>query len=1376
MRKEGYKRLLSSRDARVNIVLFASIIAVFLLTVVFTEAMTVTLTTPGNFTFNTITQRTINISFNATWFFGGVANESVSNCSLYVNSTTNRVAWDIAKNVSIDAPGVDNKLQNGSVALSYMRFNFSGDGNFTYGVACLNFSNSSSFTPTLTFSSNFTIFIDSTPPNINFTAPVPNLFNTTTVSERLIEFQINETGYGFNLTRNESINLSIFFGGTKVKLFTYLNSSGSSNLSCNATSAAVTMSLITCNATYNFNSNGTYFINVSADDALGNINTSAQLLTVDQIPPVIVSLNFSSNSSLDIAALGSNSPSTVPAVGTGTWAQGRQFVASANFTDNLTRLGGATFQFFNTTLGDWQTLNYTLFASFNTNTNSSINFTLNVTREHNEFEGKNVTFRIIANDTLANINTTGGLLNVTIQINDTTKPTLLIADVAGVSTPNLTNTTNTTPTIRWNTTELNNLRYLAIQFNSLTDTDCGFKNFTSVPTATANKNGSANLFTAAGCPTLSNGTNTVKLSAQDSWGNGEEYIHSFTITTSEAGPNISLIALGNSLSAVNGSNVTPYTAINFSVTSIGQTAFKNISFISSCNLTVQTFTNNSGIYPFNYSSGTCKGGVSTTQTVTVTTFDFIGNSQTRLYSFNVDDLGPPISANNPTPGFNGPNNITFNVSAKDGVQGVAEFGYFLDPTETTVFTSYVKLNTTNGASAANITNIFNGTQTAINLTPGTHTIKFRANDSLGNAVNTSVVTFTVTGPESFSRVRTSIQTYVNTTFAAATNIINVTVKIKAANVFEPVTTTNETSSNTFEITYEINASINVSLTEINGSAANWDKINFTPIYNATSTFNNISKNWSNTVIRGIVFNNSLGDFITLNNSYYGVVVIPGILNESNATTSTVQEFWWITDPSDISTRQNISLCTSAFTRTTTTPCYNHTSGGKTIVQVPHFSVVVAVNDTTAPTVNVTEPVKSNQGVGIFTPNITVSNDAVTCLYHMNSTTNASTANKTMTKSGNVCLASAAETLKTGGDYNITFTVIDAAENVNRYVWNFTVSDTTRPDNGTVSTSVGSTTATVTVASVNESVNATVNYGTVNTTLSSSATETDFSQTQAVSLTGLSASTTYYFNVSVCDFNGNCNANLTLYSLTTSAAAAAAAASTTSSSSGGGGGAAPVSNVAASTGTSWDSLAAGSSGTVAVKNEKIAVTSIVIDVKNTVTSPSVNVQSFTSNPLTTNAAAKVYQYLQLTKSNLADSDASKITINFKVPKSWLTSNNVVESDVVLYRYADSKWNGLPTSKTGDDGTNVLYESTTPGFSTFAVGNKEAAPVETPAETPTQAPTEAPAAETPAAPTETPKAPAMEEKTTSRTTMALIAIAIIVVVGALGYFLYQRKKDE
>ena len=185
--------------------------------------------------------------------------------------------------------------------------------------------------------------------------------------------------------------------------------------------------------------------------------------------------------------------------------------------------------------------------------------------------------------------------------------------------------------------------------------------------------------------------------------------------------------------------------------------------------------------------------------------------------------------------------------------------------------------------------------------------------------------------------------------------------------------------------------------------------------------------------------------------------------------------------------------------------------------------------------------------------------------------------------------------------------------------------------------------------------------------------------------------------------------------------------------------------------------------------------LIIDVKNTVTNPSITVESLTSNPLSTAAtAAKVYQYLQLRKGNIADSDASKITINFRVPKSWLTSNGVAETDIVLYRYSESTWNALPTTKTGDDANNVLYQSTTPGFSTFAIGTKEAAPaVPAPEAPPAEVPAEAPA-EVPVTP-EVPAAPeAMEKKPLSNTALAWIVVGIIVIVAATGYLMMQRRK--
>jgi PGF-pre-PGF domain-containing protein len=286
-------------------------------------------------------------------------------------------------------------------------------------------------------------------------------------------------------------------------------------------------------------------------------------------------------------------------------------------------------------------------------------------------------------------------------------------------------------------------------------------------------------------------------------------------------------------------------------------------------------------------------------------------------------------------------------------------------------------------------------------------------------------------------------------------------------------------------------------------------------------------------------------------------------------------------------------------------------------------------------------------------------------------------------------------------------------------------------------------------------------------------ETDFNQTQAVTISGLSASTQYFYNVSICDYNGNCAKNGTFNFTTNAAAAEAAAAAAGGGGGGGGGGAAAPSNEVASASRRWDSLAAGSSGVLTINNEQIAVTGVIIDVKATLTNAEIKVASLVSNPISAVAAAKVYQYLQLTKSNIADLDASKITINFRVPKSWLTSNNVAEDNVVLYRYSDNKWNALPTSKTGSDANNVLYQSTTPGFSTFAIGTKEAAPVVAPtpeAPVPEVAPP-APTPEAPAAPT-VPEA----KKPLSRTATAWIVVLVIVVVAAVGYYIWQKKKGE
>jgi len=728
---------------------------------------------------------------------------------------------------------------------------------------------------------------------------------------------------------------------------------------------------------------------------------------------------------------------------------------------------------------------------------------------------------------------------------------------------------------------------------------------------------------------------------------------------------------------------------------IGASAVKNITFTSSCNSTEQTDGNATFIYPFNYTS--CKGAEAN-QTVTIKSFDFAGNSQTLLFQFAVDDVAPTIAVHSPTDGANIPGIVSVNVSALDSMNRIDTIGYFLDGIPTL-------LNHTINGSRLTVgqgqnTSIINRT---INFTPGTHTIVISVNDTLGNAINSSPITFTQTGPITFLSVNNSMEAYATKVFN--NNLTNVSIQIKtAAGDYQNIVATNETSTNTFQILYQINGTINVSLTDINGSAINWDKINFTPYINQTSFVSGLQNNWTNTILQSVWFNTSIGEFTNNNNnSYYGVVVLP--LNLSGVT-ATAQELWWIPNEAVLSSRTNISQCTGAFSTTSTTPCWNYTSGGRTIIQVPHFSIVIAVNDSGAPTITVNKP-DANQTVSMFIPNITVSTDTVNCKYLIN----GSTSNTTMTQTGTQCIGQTEsfKNLNAVVGYNITFFATDAAGNIQTGIFLFNVSDTTAPLSGDVSSSPSTTTATVTITGANETVNATVKYGTVNTTLSSSATETDFATTQTVSLSSLTASTTYYFNVTICDYNGNCLGNGT-FSFTTSAAASTTT-TTTSSSSGGGGSAAGAETTTTTAGTAasasrqWDSIEAGSEGTLTIHNADIAVTGVTIDVANTVSNPSITVSSYSSNPLSTEAAAKVYQYLEIKNYNLADTDISKVTVSFAVTKSWLTSNGLGDSDIVLWRYSSSQWSRLETKMASSDASYVYYEAVTPGFSTFAIGNKE-----------------------------------------------------------------------
>ncbi len=116
--------------------------------------------------------------------------------------------------------------------------------------------------------------------------------------------------------------------------------------------------------------------------------------------------------------------------------------------------------------------------------------------------------------------------------------------------------------------------------------------------------------------------------------------------------------------------------------------------------------------------------------------------------------------------------------------------------------------------------------------------------------------------------------------------------------------------------------------------------------------------------------------------------------------------------------------------------------------------------------------------------------------------------------------------------------------------NYTLTyDITNPVISSVSSSVTTDSSAITWAT-NENANSSVNYGTTGS-LGSFANNSSFITSHSIALSGLSSSTTYYYNITSCDRAGNCITNGT-YSFTTSAPAPPVTSS-------GGGGGAPISS-------------------------------------------------------------------------------------------------------------------------------------------------------------------------------------------------------------------------
>jgi hypothetical protein len=211
--------------------------------------------------------------------------------------------------------------------------------------------------------------------------------------------------------------------------------------------------------------------------------------------------------------------------------------------------------------------------------------------------------------------------------------------------------------------------------------------------------------------------------------------------------------------------------------------------------------------------------------------------------------------------------------------------------------------------------------------------------------------------------------------------------------------------------------------------------------------------------------------------------------------------------------------------------YNMTSNTAYVAsnQTSNVTLTISANDTTGPTITETNvsPLIANTGATITIYATATDNTQISTCWANITLPNSSVVQKT-----DVCTSAKTYTTAIAGVHNVTFYANDTSGNAATPASvTFTV-DTTAPTLNAYSSSVTSSGATIT-ANASESANISVSYGTSATTLTSTATTTAFATSGTVTLSSLSASTTYYYNITMCDQAANCATNGT-YNFTTSA--------------------------------------------------------------------------------------------------------------------------------------------------------------------------------------------------------------------------------------------------
>ncbi|MFA4886634.1 MAG: PGF-pre-PGF domain-containing protein, partial [Candidatus Nanoarchaeia archaeon] len=215
--------------------------------------------------------------------------------------------------------------------------------------------------------------------------------------------------------------------------------------------------------------------------------------------------------------------------------------------------------------------------------------------------------------------------------------------------------------------------------------------------------------------------------------------------------------------------------------------------------------------------------------------------------------------------------------------------------------------------------------------------------------------------------------------------------------------------------------------------------------------------------------------------------------------------------------------------------------------------------------------------------------------------------------------------------------------------------------------------------------------------------------------------------------------------------------TRSGSSGGGG-----SGGGSSSSVTLGNVESGVTTTVDIDNAAAGVEEVSFTVGDAVSRAKVTVNSKTEEQVGAKPGHRVYKYFEVATENVADSNIKDAKIKFSVSESWLTSNK--PEDVVLLRNENGQWKEYAARLLNVANGMYHFESTVPGFSTFAIALRGAPGSETPAVT----------EGTPTPGEGTTETPAMEEVKPSR--VGLIIGLLLVLVAVVVFVVVMKKRRD